>query len=743
MRTSKLIIKWKNFEKIFEDYDIYHFNFYYDKFVSKNKFKDRDLENEAGKAKQELKALAVVYKRELILSKFCTNKCLFLFAKNSTDEKRIADFIKDHPYISDAKKIRAFDLQDTSRREQYFLKNDRALIQLLINSIYVPRKEKYSYNNINGKLFYRIKSSNSAFAEEKGYLSFIEFYISTEMNLEFSLVTFKKSDYGFYVLDEDENFRYLVSEKDKKLQHYIRESKEKNHNTATFIDFSSNENMINTKIFAIARFMEKVKTSFSEYFEIDFDNKPNITFNKKKLNSEKNNYDLTGKFLSSYFRGRGLYIVNLLKDNVQAKQIQDILIELFKLSPINIEANISDKIIDSAFNVVIGHDAKYYKDNKIENQDKYKEVHKHKLVQYVTVENFKPKIKEKDPLFKKIVNELEIAGEILDGKLKHVWKAVDKDWTFVSYSISKDREDILFVRVKVTTEDKLIFSHFKYTDLLYQADSLDEEAIKIIEYVSEIQRVGINDEYFEIGENNGIVHYGEYVDGLCYSDINNIQTIIKTPFHTLPKYEQIINDLSLSVGTQVINLNEVREVISQIMEKEISKEKYKTLLQKLEVYGETVDFETLDKSNLFYHNPISKKDNWIRIIIDTVYEQKGILLKAEFRSMRTDARYQLSNITDIQYFEQKRPVYNKERNVEKEIPCLSYICGRHQQGMESSLPVGCIIRDVVWQKTCEFEELIKTMAVDFIRNDYFYTVLPFPFKYLREYTKMIENELAT
>ena len=103
-------------------------------------------------------------------------------------------------------------------------------------------------------------------------------------------------------------------------------------------------------------------------------------------------------------------------------------------------------------------------------------------------------------------------------------------------------------------------------------------------------------------------------------------------------------------------------------------------------------------------------------------------------------QYQLSNITDIQYFEQKRPVYNKERNVKKEIPCLSYICGRHQQGMNTYLPVGCIIRDVIWQKSCEFEELIKTMAVDFIRNGHFYTVLPFPFKYLREYAKMVEYE---
>ena len=45
--------------------------------------------------------------------------------------------------------------------------------------------------------------------------------------------------------------------------------------------------------------------------------------------------------------------------------------------------------------------------------------------------------------------------------------------------------------------------------------------------------------------------------------------------------------------------------------------------------------------------------------------------------------------------------------------------------------------------TLEIKKNNKGKIYSFIRNDYFYTVLPFPFKYLREYTKMIENELAT
>ena len=38
----------------------------------------------------------------------------------------------------------------------------------------------------------------------------------------------------------------------------------------------------------------------------------------------------------------------------------------------------------------------------------------------------------------------------------------------------------------------------------------------------------------------------------------------------------------------------------------------------------------------------------------------------------------------------------------------------------------------------EFSELLPLMAVDFVRNKQ-YTVLPFPFKYLREWKTINEN----
>ena len=726
MRTSKVLVFWKNFEKIFDDFDIIQFSYDYAKF-QKLGYKKSEFDDAKGRAGKEIKALSVVYKMG--------GKCLYLFRKNSTEEKEIENYVKEHPYISDYEKIKLFDVRDTQKREKFFLKNDRALLQLLFNSMLMPKGEKYSYNNINGKLLYRIESSNSDFSEEKGFLSFINFHLSSEINLEFPVTTFKKSPYGPYVMDSDLNFRYELSEEDKKLQHYIKESKNGAHNTVTFLDVANIEVAQKTKINAIAQFKKKVQEKLSEYFEIDFEILDSKKFNKQMLQAENQNYDRTHQHSTSFFNKRGVYLVNYASGEDKAELIKQSILENFKKNSLCVNVQLSSEIHEDAFNIVIAHDKDYYIKHKIPEQDPYREAHKYKIVQFVTIESYKPEFNEKSPFFLKILNELEIAGEILDGKLRHVWKAVNQDWTFVYYTVDKKKEEIDFYRVRVGTDDTLKFSHFKYSDLLFNKD-LDKEAKTVIDYVCELERKNF-DEYFEEGENNGLVHYGEVVEGLCYTDVNNIQTIIRTPFHTLPNFDAIINDLSLSSDTYQVDLVSMRECITKKVNSTFSNDKYKMILDKLDKFGNSVDFKTLKESQIFAHHPRSKNDQWIRNLIDELYTEKGVLVSLEIRSERMDKRYELSNITDIQYFDVQRSVYNSERNIAKEIPSMSYICGHHYKGMQSSLPVGCIIRSVIWQKECQFKEIIKTMAVDFVRNDYYYTVLPFPFKYLREYAKMV------
>lgn len=109
--------------------------------------------------------------------------------------------------------------------------------------------------------------------------------------------------------------------------------------------------------------------------------------------------------------------------------------------------------------------------------------------------------------------------------------------------------------------------------------------------------------------------------------------------------------------------------------------------------------------NRFFHK---KYDIWI----------DGELRKEEFESI-----YQMSNLLNIKY------EYN-ENDYHNEHTFIYYVGAKSKR---LSYPNACSIRKVIsLGSELEYEELLPLMAVEFVRNSQ-YTVLPFPYKYLREY----------
>ena len=66
------------------------------------------------------------------------------------------------------------------------------------------------------------------------------------------------------------------------------------------------------------------------------------------------------------------------------------------------------------------------------------------------------------------------------------------------------------------------------------------------------------------------------------------------------------------------------------------------------------------------------------------------------------------------------------------ITSFNYYVGPAKSNLKLSIHNASIVRQVQAEEEVEFQELLPLMAVDFVRIG-FYTVLPFPFKYLREY----------
>lgn len=70
-----------------------------------------------------------------------------------------------------------------------------------------------------------------------------------------------------------------------------------------------------------------------------------------------------------------------------------------------------------------------------------------------------------------------------------------------------------------------------------------------------------------------------------------------------------------------------------------------------------------------------------------------------------------------------------------------YFVGDRRENVQFSFKDACHLRKVVAVDGTKliFKELLPTMNVDFVRTGQS-TVVPFPFKYLREYVKFEENE---
>lgn len=89
--------------------------------------------------------------------------------------------------------------------------------------------------------------------------------------------------------------------------------------------------------------------------------------------------------------------------------------------------------------------------------------------------------------------------------------------------------------------------------------------------------------------------------------------------------------------------------------------------------------------------------------------------------------YWLENVLDIKYYIDNDHLGRPE---------FHYFVGTKRKMLQTSLHNACIVRKVIsMEDAIDFQKLLPLMAVDFVRNNQ-YTVLPFPFKYLREYAAM-------
>lgn len=693
MLTNKIKVDY-NMENIDKDFDIF-------KVVKDNK--DYYKYNILDSAVYKFKAAAVQWKYGAT--------ALVLFRKGTVTESQFKESImREYKDV----RIQKIDLFDNEECKNCFYTDNMLLTQLLINSMRTPVSEKFMYNNLTGKLFYhnpswKLKDKKTG---NINFIRFLEIVINPGMYLNLEHKTYKKcnneNSSGLYVIDPKTGEFRKKLKSDTDVFVYKEGSLPHNHFRVDNFDIRDYAHFSKSKMGIMEQFLKDVKEKLSNYITIELAEREDAqTFNISNL--EKTN--ISEHEYGEILKKRGVVIVDE-NNTKKSNDIVNLLQEAFeKYYGVTISTG---KLSKKAYNIRIIHNEEFYTENEM--TDPHNDNLKEYIVQHITeeAEQFTD-IQKSSPAIKKIVQELIIKSDVREKMISIFdWERLDskKIWNFVlrkKIKCSENAEHINFANRKA-------YSYYNYYKL--KIDCNGKMKFDVFSDSGDIE----NEECEKICFAYDNIEYKNYgvqnqVDGLVYSDIDNIHGILLTKEKTLPNIEALMDTLKKTDGKDKVkkdilvkaikdfesNYSEYCDHISKWYDKlsETSE-----ILTKKEI-KKILNMRTNAASafNRFFHK---KYDIWI----------DGELRKEEFESI-----YQMSNLLNIKY------EYN-ENDYHNEHTFIYYVGAKSKR---LSYPNACSIRKVIsLGSELEYEELLPLMAVEFVRNSQ-YTVLPFPYKYLMEY----------
>lgn len=684
-----------NLENIDKDFDIFA--------VEKPTWK-LEKTNVLDLATQEYKARAVCYTWGA--------KAFVLFNKDDVSEYDYRKAITaEYPDIT----VRKVDIET----EDFFFQK-RMLLQLLMNSIRVPKQMPFTYNNLTGRLYYGDSSwiTRDKKTKKPYMMYFLEVVFDPGLYLNLNVKTFMtkygKSNGGYYVIDKKSGmFRRKLATDPFDENVFIPSSISRN--TVPYLEFDSIEKFQRCKLGVMEKVLEDVRKYLGDYVKLE---PVMITEVNAYEESKKEKETLSVGDYSSLLIERGVNITDLCCDESSKEMCAFFVQEFKRLYGITVETGPMKK---GMYNIRLIHKADYY--DEYDKADPHKEDLHGFIVQHMTVEEvselLKVNSKGDSAVFQKVVNELIIKGDVRSGRISiYNWPALSsgKVWTFVSRdkcSIEDDKQMMRsrynrFYRYTLLTIDKagnLSFRQFEENN----ADlGSDEYTIS--------KRF---DEYDTIQRKK----HQKTVEYLVYSDISNIHAIIHTNRKTMPDIRNIYTGLKETNVKGTVLTKTVIDGLAAFVEAYPNAEKYaESVKEQVQEMGLTIKKGKL-KSICNMRSTVGKRFNRF------LHEHYDIWMYSEIRDSDFEEDYLLSNVTDIKYY------MDYETDGEK-VASFNYFVGPKRKGMQTSICNACIIRQVQAEREIEFKELLPLMAVDFVCVGK-YTVLPFPFKYLREYKNML------
>lgn len=706
--TNKFIAEY-NYEAIDRDFDIF--------MVTKESSK-LDRTNVLDIPLAEWKARAVQYS-------FGRN-AFVLFTKGSVDIESFRMQIQEQfPEVT----VRRIDVLDEERHGCFF-HNNRLLAQLLLNSLKMPDNPQLAYQNLTGKLFY----TDSAWIlkdkqTKRPYMLYaLEVHLSPGMYLTLKVKTFRqktddrKNNVREYIFDPKTKHLRKRLKEDAKLERIFTEgSFEKKRNTVDYLDYRSIRAFRKCKLGVMQRLLTDIKEKLGDYLTLTPEYKEEVkSFEIPKIQKQA----LDEKRLASLMK-RPIILIDDANTERSAEMIKIITEQLDRYYGLSANIGSWNK---QAYHIRLIHEEEYYTQNHL--PDPHGNVPEGMIVQHIAEEQELSEGSNKaSPALNKILQELLIKEDVLNERVRIFdWKSLgfDRIWTFVMRE-KIAREDDEERRPHINRAGKQEYDYHFYTAVSIEQDGAmrfsryrDNSDDLTDEHEKVIRAYDIFDKDQSRVENN--------VEGLVYSDIGNIHAIIRTPMTTMPAIDVIRSGLEESDPKTLLDREQLLDALEEFAAEhpEEKTRAYADMLRgKLSEHETDIDKAGFKKMMDYAHNRSAAKA-WNRFL----HGNYGILIMPEFKSVDLEEKYRLENLLDIKYY--------IETNHEGR-PEFRYYVGTKRKMLQTSLHNACIVRKVISSADrIEFEALLPLLAVDFVRNNQ-YTVLPFPFKFLREYALM-ENE---
>lgn len=639
---------------------------------------------------------------------------LVLFRKGEVTEQQFKESImKEYEDV----KIQKNDLFDSEQCSNCFYFENRLLAQLLINSMRTPKHEAFMYNNLTGKLFYHDPSwkHKDKLTGKVNFIRFLEIVIDPGMYLNLEHKTFKRYDResnGLYVIDSKTGEFRKKLKTDTNVITYKEGSLPHNHFRVDNFDITDITHFRKSKMGVMEQFLRDVNDNLSKYISIDIVEREDAQqFDISNLEKKGISELEYGEMLQK----KGVVIVDENDSEISKDIVAKLQEELEKYY--HVKAAVGN-LSGDAYNIRIIHDGEYYAENEM--HDPHSDNLKGYIVQHITeeAEHF-TNIKGSSPDIKKIVQELIIKGDVRERMISIFdWKRLDsgKDWTFVLRKKIKTKfgENVEHMNFG----NKKAFNYYNYYRLKIDGNGKMEFDAFCDSNQSETEEWNKICYAYDFVEDK---HHGvqNHVEGLMYSNIDNIHAILLTREKTLPNISALMDTLIETDAKERVSKEILLKAINDFETEYIAAgEIISEWKNKLSVETEMITKKSIKKILNMKSGTASKFNRFL-------HQKYGIWIDGELRKGEFEYLYQIGNLLNIKYD------YNENDYLDGR--AFVYYVGAKGNNKKTKYPNACCMRKVIsLGETLEYEEALPLMTVEFVRNSQF-TVLPFPFKYLREY----------